>query len=861
MSDLSASDLIDPKELEESAQLAIKAAREDLLAFALMIRPNFVVGPHHKVIADHLKMVWNGHIRRLMIFMPPRSGKSEMTSVLFPAWCLGHSPSWHTISVSHSATLAEDWSREVRNIVSTDIYQHIFPQVSLRQDSRAANRWHTTFRGVYTALGVGGHVAGRGAHLALLDDPISEQDAYSKAKRDRVNNWYPGGLRTRLMPGGRVILTMCMVGDTKVSMADGTYKELKDIVPGDMVMAWKNGSLVPRKILNHTCQGLDDVFELKTGNNTVRANARHPFLVRSPRGNYRWVKLGELDNIGKNSCLVVGGENPINETATITEEEAWLLGFMFGDGWVTHGERKFSGERKNVYRYATCWAHGNDPVVESKVYSLFEKLFSVKMRKTTFGYYRTDRKEIGKWLVEHGLVGKAKTKRLPSFIFSEPLNIREAFLNGHNTADGHIRYPGTSREYWCMTISNRDLCEDIRHLARSCGYCPSNICSYSGVGQPPNSPSPIKYTNYSFGWPKNKKDSFHFRRVRSIKSVGKELVYDVEVEDAECFLADGLVSHNTRWSVGDLAGWLLEQQKNNPDADKWTVLTFPALLDEQSAEELEIARERLINQGVISPMYPNMEVGKTYWPVLQGYGDEDEGLRGWKTEELISTRENTPPHEWNALYMQRPSLEEGNIIKSGWWKRWPQAKPPKCRYVFMSMDTAYSEKESADYSAITTWGIFNNENDRNPNLMLLGAQKGRWDFPELRKRTMDLYRFYQPDAILIEKKASGQSLIQDLRSMGVPVLEYNPEKDKVARAYASTPVFHGGRVWAPNNKNWAEDVIYECGVFPSGVSDDYVDTVTQAVLWARQSGWSTPPDEDWLYDDDYGRIREKRKYY
>lgn len=503
------------------------AARDDLLAFALMIRPNFVVGPHHKVIADALKEVHAGNIRRLMLFMPPRSGKSEMTSILFPAWCLGHSPGWHTISVSHSATLAEDWSREVRNIVSSDIYQLIFPQVSLRQDSRAANRWHTTFRGVYTALGVGGHVAGRGAHLALLDDPISEQDAYSKAKRDRVNKWYPGGLRTRLMPNGRVILTM------------------------------------------------------------------------------------------------------------------------------------------------------------------------------------------------------------------------------------------------------------------------------------------------------------------------------------------------TRWSVGDLAGWLLDQEMNNPEADKWTVLKFPAILGEEEAETLELARVSLINQGILHESYPKVVPGGSYWPVLEGYGNADEGLRGWKLEELLATKSNTPPHEWEALYMQRPSLEEGNILKTGWWKRWNKPKPPTCRYVFMSLDTAYTgkEQEEGDYSAITTWGVFHNEDDQQTHLMLLGAQKGRWEFPELRKRTSDLYQFYQPDMVLIEKKASGQSLIQELRMMGIPVMEYNPDKDKVARAYASQSLFYGGRVWAPNNKNWADEVIYECSVFPSGIHDDYVDTVTQAALWTKQSAFVTSPDEDWMFSEGYGKMARERRYY
>ena len=135
-------------------------------------------------------------------------------------------------------------------------------------------------------------------------------------------------------------------------------------------------------------------------------------------------------------------------------------------------------------------------------------------------------------------------------------------------------------------------------------------------------------------------------------------------------------------------------------------------------------------------------------------------------------------------------------LKTNGGKNWDKPTPPECEYIIQSWDTAFSTRTTADYSAVTTWGIFNSGFDM-PNVVLLGAERGRWDFPTLREKVVSKFEEHDPDTVLIEKKASGQSLIQDLRMTGIPIQDYQPDRDKVARTYAITSLFHNGRIYAP----------------------------------------------------------------
>jgi predicted phage terminase large subunit-like protein len=182
-------------------------ARRSLLSFTEYTNPLYQSAEHHKRICEKLEAVERGEIDRLMIFMPPRHGKSELASKRFPAWCLGRKPQRQIIAASYNSDLANDFGRNVRNIVDEPEFAEVFPSVSLAPDSHAANRMNTNHGGAYVAAGVGTAVTGRGAHIALIDDPFKDrEEADSERRRDLVWDWYRSTLFTRLMPGGAIVL-------------------------------------------------------------------------------------------------------------------------------------------------------------------------------------------------------------------------------------------------------------------------------------------------------------------------------------------------------------------------------------------------------------------------------------------------------------------------------------------------------------------------------------------------------------------------------------------------------------------------------------------------------------------------------
>ena len=278
----------------------------------------------------------------------------------------------------------------------------------------------------------------------------------------------------------------------------------------------------------------------------------------------------------------------------------------------------------------------------------------------------------------------------------------------------------------------------------------------------------------------------------------------------------------TRWSTKDLTGRLMGAQKE-VKADQWDIIEFPAI-------------------------FP--KTGNPIWPEY------------WKKDELLSVKASLNEQKWQAQWQQQPTSEEGSIIKREWWMKWESDSPPNnIQHVIQSYDTAYSKKETADYSAITTWGVFTSEADGKVYLILLDAVKGRWEFPELKRKALDKYREFEPETVIVEAKASGLPLTHELRQIGIPVTNFTPSKgnDKHVRVNAVAPVFEAGQIWVPD-KRWAQDVIEECAAFPFGDNDDYVDSTTQAVLRFRQGNFVTLPDD--YYEEptvpDYG---SEERYY
>ena len=253
----------------------------------------------------------------------------------------------------------------------------------------------------------------------------------------------------------------------------------------------------------------------------------------------------------------------------------------------------------------------------------------------------------------------------------------------------------------------------------------------------------------------------------------------------------------TRWAEDDLTGRLLKAQKE-PKADSWKTISFPAILPD----------------------------GKPVWSEY------------WELSELEKIKASLPVRNWSAQYMQEPTSEEGAIIKREWWQPWKEEHIPNLIHVIQSYDTAFSKKETADYSAITTWGVFYPD-EVTPNIILLDAIRGKYDFPELKVVAMDAYKYWEAESVIIEQKASGEPLTQEFRRMGIPVIPFVPSKgnDKFARVNAVAPLFESGAVWFPYGESFADAVIEECASFPHGANDDFVDSMTQAMLRYRQGNF------------------------
>jgi len=467
------------KELHERDKL-----QGEFLEFVRHVWPSFIGGSHHKIFAEKLERVAKGELKRLIVNMPPRHTKSEFASYLFPAWVMGRDPHTKIIQATHTAELAVGFGRKVKNLLDSEIYRDVFPEIELARDAKASGRWSTNEGGEYYAVGVGGALAGRGANLCIIDDPVSEQDALSPTALDGIYEWYTSGPRQRLQPGGSIIIVM------------------------------------------------------------------------------------------------------------------------------------------------------------------------------------------------------------------------------------------------------------------------------------------------------------------------------------------------TRWSIRDLTAKVLQKQAEG-GADQWEVVEFPAI-------------------------FPDTD--NVLWPEF------------WSRDELEGVRASIPVSKWNAQYLQNPTAEEGAIIKREWWNVWEADDPPPCEYIIQSYDTAFTKSERADYSAITTWGIFYPDEGEEPAIILLDAEKGRWEFPELKDAALRLYKDYDPDMVLIEQKASGTPLTHEMRQMGIPVSAFTPGRgaDKFSRMNACAPVFESGMVWSPESR-WAEEVIEECASFPNGEHDDLADSMTQAILRFRQGGFiRTRADYE---DEDIHAYRRRKEYY
>lgn len=766
-------------------------ARDDFLVFCHTVYPGvFKEGPHHrhmKPLLHDMAQAWPEHdpgpphAYRLTVSMAPRFGKSETIAFLYVAWYFGHNPGHQVMMVTHTEDLSSGFGRKVRDMLDSPIYQSIFPDTKVSKDKSASGNWNTTAGGVYLALGVGGNAAGKGAHLLVCDDLVSEQAVlYGNPETafETAWNYIQVGPLQRLMPQGRIIMIGCLTAETRVLLADGSEKQIKDIRAGDKIATYEEGRLSTSEVTNWIEHRPDQVYKIKTtSGKIVRANGRHPFLVDRD-GSREWVRVRSL-KVG--DCMVQavqpqGASGPSRPKAcascatdescvqTDGSEPAALATGVSGVALLA--PQRAAKNRPNVPGCATLATASSTGAREN---TASPKSRSAKaISSTVMAFLR-----------------RTMTACWPSKAVYAQYALAHQQLKTLAPAESP-----SSTSTTATTPTRSEGCSATTATLRSATPAPQNA-SWRPLDTYETTPDPIV----------------------EIAADGFEPVYDIEVARTENFIANGLVSHNTRWGKRDPIARAIKWSQDNPDALPWHEVRFPAVMD--------VEREGVLEQVSL-------------WP------------EQWPLRELLAKKANMLPQFWAAQYMQEPTADEGALIKREYWKRWTKDEPPEVNHIIQVWDTAHETKSKSDYSACLTWGVWFNEATDRDELILLNAIKGRWTFPELKAKAREQYDQWEPEDLIVEKKAAGAPLIQELRAQGLFVIEVSPSRgtrlvsnDKYARVNAISTVFADGCVWAPETA-WANEVIEACAAFPNGEHDDEVDCLVAGTQILMADGTQQP---------------------
>ena len=799
------------QELEHLHELKKKTlAQKKFINFVKEVWPSFIEGRHHIKMADAFERVVAGKCKRLIINMPPRHTKSEFASYLLPAWFLGQFPNKKVIQCSHTAELAVGFGRKVRNLVDTEVYHNVFPNLVLQADSKAAGRWNTSKQGDYFAIGVGGAVTGKGADLLIIDDPHALE----------VNTLIP------TMNG---------------------FVRIEDLKVGDYVFD-PDGE--PVKITHKSPVYKDrELYEVKTfDGEIILADAKHLWNVRtSTRINDPYNNLKTEDLVKpRSSPFMIPRHSAVQYDVAELPVDPWVLGAWLGDGTSSQGRMT---------------AHPDDAVFMRNEFMRRGYETTDLVDKFSFGVSK-----LREDLIHADLLNN---KHIPEVYLTASFHQRMDLLCGLMDTDGNVTEKGQ------CAFHNKDealvgqVVELLHSLGRKCQK--RSYVTHGNFGSCIMHRVTFKLKDCALMPRKRMRTkTTHDKQHRSITVKKTERTGDVQCITVEgpdgLFLAGRgyVVTHNseqeaamaetnpdiydktyewytsgprqrlqpggaiiivaTRWSKRDLVGQVLKAAAQR-SGEEWEVIEFPAILPS----------------------------GNPLWPQF------------WPMKELEALRAELPNSKWMAQYQQQPTSETSAIVKREWWKVWPTNRPPKCEFVLQSWDTAFEKTQRADYSAATTWGVFYHE-DRDgdgstqANIILLNAFRERMEFPRLKQKAIEHYREWEPDSVIIEKKASGAPLIYELRAMGIPVQEFTPSRgnDKISRLNAVSDVFASGRIWVPNT-HWAEEVVNEVAEFPSGEHDDYVDSTSMAIARFRKGGYiGTNLDEP--EEEKYFGGRSK-KYY
>jgi len=781
--------------------------RADLVNFCRKVtRDRWRPALHLVILADKLMDLACGRITRLMVFMPPRHGKSYLCSRLFPAWYLINNPDKRVILTSYGASLAFTFSRRVREIVRE--HGQWLAGVELADDSSAVDRWDLKgHEGGLVAAGVGGPITGHGGDIVLVDDVIKNiAEANSRTYREAVWDWYASTLRTRLEPGAGLAIIMCLAKGSRVLMGDGTWKPIEHINPGEEVWSWNGTRFVRQEVTGVFPQGIAETITVRTDRHAITVTPEHPFLRSRGFHSYEWVEARTLkpgDRILTLRSVPTRRKLWLKDLRRYaTREEIWLLGYLWGDGWVTKHIRANGGAH-----YAVCCALSTREDENQRLQAGLARLTGGNPYRTKCGYIRVDSNGGGRLLENLGLFPgvRAPYKKLPGWVFTLRSSDKRAFLEGLLAADGH-KMPRCKRNVWRLVSSSRELVEDARLLALTCSVRPTRLRSQKGRSRPPHSREVKSWTAWSADFLfDNGGSGLRSWRIKSIEKGLALPVYDLRVSGTENFVAEGFVVHNTRWHHEDLAGRLLAEMGSG--GEQWEVLKLPAFAEEGD------------------PL--GRAAGEPLWP------------ERYDKKALEDLRNTLGSFLFSAIYQQSPRRSEGNMFRREWFRYFREegdcyalfkpggehrVKKTDC-WLFQTVDPAATEKETSDYFACGTWAV-----TPESDLLLVDMFRERLETPKHKALMKAMYARYMPAFQGVEEKTFGLALIQDMRLEGLPVVPLKADTDKVSRAYPIAARYEMGAVYHRQGAPWLRAYEDELEDFPNGAHDDMVDCASYAAV-------------------------------
>jgi len=810
---------------------------------------------HLRLVSQLLVLVAAGRLPRLTMALPPGTAKSTAVFRTFPGWILDLWPKTKIIGASYSGALAIEHGKVVR--ATLEQHEQIL-RVRLKQDSKAANSWQTTDNGGLWTAGTGGTVTGRRAGLFIIDDPHAGfDDAHSAASRTAAINFATGTARTRLYPRSAMVVVACLAGDTPITLGDGRSVPISQVRAGDTVWGLADGRLERRRVIDQRRSGVDDTWRIGTDRASIVANRNHPFLVVPRNGSeFEW---RNVEDLAVDDVLVTAAELDTQEPTPIpgwdTEERLWLLGFMFGDGWVTSWERKNYDKIRGRYygsrSWAVCVALKVSEDLNQRVAAALEDAFGRRPKRLDdVRYWRLDHNAAGRTLEELGLTAgvRAPQKRIPAWVFGLPSALQRSFLTGLLAADGTRNRRALGRQLSSTSIG---LAHDAARLGLLCGMRPTNVTVSSQTAQPPNSPAPLVVTSarVTLTGPEHDgrgaslirgplPEGLRLDRIRKIERSVTQDVYDLAVDGAN-FVAASFVVHNTRWHEEDLTGWI----KANDHEGRWAHLRLPAIAEEDETIEVVLGPEacaKLRAQGCVLPAWTRKQ-GEALWPFNV---DPETGRRipWFDLEELASVRADLgSDYKWQSLYQQHPSAPEGEMFPVGKWDRADDV--PAGVHLIRWWDLA-ATKDGGDQSVGALLC-----RDADGYVYIVDMVHGRWSATEVEKvlkatAVRDEERFGRRVETVIEQeggsggKAWAQRLVREVLA-GHRARAEGATGDKTIRATGLAAQQQAGNVRLVRRvvdqvtgekgpQSWFDPMIEESRGFPHGAHDDMVDAASSA---------------------------------